>query len=118
MWEVSLGLLLWKAKLGVGRMVSDVGSLASLLHMGQPVCGCCLRGCLVGPPVQWCLTAFLSARGSKGHPRGCVVGVCQQRQSLCGICGLQIPGLLSQSNSVLEELFLDFVWCGEVLSTT
>ena len=70
MWEVSLGLLLRKAKLAAGRMVSEVSSLASSLHVGQPVCGCCLHGCLVGTPVQWCLTALLSALGIPGGAVG------------------------------------------------
>lgn len=85
MWEVNLGLLLQKAKLGVERVVSGISSLASSPHVGQPACGCCLHGCLVGAPVQWCPTAFLSALGPQGLPLGL-------RCRECGVRGLQIPG--------------------------
>ena len=74
MWEVSLGLLLQKANLGVERVVSDISHLASSLHVGQPACGCCPHGCLAGAPVQWCPTALLSVRDPRGCPRGCHVG--------------------------------------------
>ena len=73
MWEVSLGLLLQKAKLGVERVISDISRLASSLHVGQPARGCCPHGCLAGPPVQWYPTALLSARDPRGCPWGCVV---------------------------------------------
>ena len=50
--------------------------------------------------------------GPQGLPSGLP---CRECASKGGVRGLQTPGLLSQSNSVLEELFLgDFVWCGEV----
>ena len=79
-----------------------------------------------GAACPWVLTAWLyggtscsvvsdctpQRPGPQGLPSGLRRRECASKG---GVRGLQTPGLLSQSNSVLEEMFLgDFVWCGEV----